>query len=473
MRLKNYQSEFLASFFESEAKPNHLLIAPTGSGKTIMVAKIIETLFSKNAERILIITNRREMVNQYKMIIEKYKPDAVQMILSTRTKREYEAIKKIDKDLLPNIIISTWESALSENSQQILFSNYWDLISIDLPIISITSQKVTLVEMLTRHANSKHLLFISVPMSGEYIKKIIGEKIDTFTITNWTSEMLFSEFGGKPNFILKMLNYKRTEQEIEFTHRYLKLSKKLPGNDFGHILRQDLVSSSLFAAEDSLRRYRNSLLHNSEGNFSEEESEINHDASDGQSLINVNNDQIKGEYDSENRPDLESLLINSFSSLETIEVDSKFESLQSYLEENKKQKFSIWIYSSFMTTIKYLYTSLKEKFLNVSYLHGGMTHTSVSEVISRFNSDGGILISSDNKLKGYLLKFNKIIFYDIPMNERQIYVILSRAETSKNEKSEKPVEIVLLKDLNETLRFEEENIQSIKHSLRSILSNEE
>ena len=473
MKLRKYQSDFLASFFDSASKPNHLLIAPPGSGKTLMVVRIIDKLFSTKANQILILTSARVMADQYKMIIHEYKPDAVPMILSTRTYREYEAVKRINNEILPNIIISTWDSALDENAQQFIMSTDWELIIIDSLMRSTTSQKAILLEKLNRKVNSKHILIISDPMSGETIKEIIGEEVKSFKITSWSLKELYSEFRQLSPVVIRILDYKRTDREIEFIHSYLDISKQLPGKAFGNLLRQRLVCSSLFAAEESLRRFRNRLFHTLEDDIDNDEDENFQDIYDNRHSWHVDKDQIDRGNDPDKREEQTILLSKALSSLERIQVDSKFDALQSYLEENTKSNSRIWIYSTYQTTIKYLHTSLNENFSDVYYINGGMSPSSVNETISRFNREGGILISSNTKLEGYFINFNRILFYDIPTNPSQLYAILSRMMTSEYHKFERPLELLMLKDVSKTLDCEEENIQSIKHSLLSNLSNQD
>ena len=472
LNLTRFQSDFINSFFNTNTKMNHLLFAPTGSGKTLVVAKIIENLYTKKTKKFLVLTSSKSMVEQYKMIFDQYIPEAIPMALSIKSFREYEAIKIKDENLQPNIIISTWESVFVESPKQMIMSTEWDLIAVDSRMSSTTSKRAKFLGKIVSLAESNHVLIISDPMSGENIKNIIGDNINTFKVTKWSLEKLYSGIKQISPILIRIYEYRRSDQEIDFINCYLDLSKKLPGKTFGNILREKLVASSLFAAEDSLRRSRNRLFHYREDDIDNGEADDLQGISEYQNASHLDNDQISATNDSEIESELSVLLSKAFSSLEKIQVDSKFDALQTFLEKNKESNSKMWIYSKYQSTIKYLSTSLKENFPNIISIHGGMPTSYINEAISRFNNDGGLLISSEVRLKGLHINSNLIFFYDSPSNQRQLYVILSRALSLKNKGSESPLELIMLKDLSETLYFEKENIQFIQHSLLSNLSSE-
>ncbi len=469
--LTEFQSDFLNSFFNTNSKLNHLLIAPTGSGKSIIIPKIIEKLYSTEAQKFLVITISKTQIDQYKMLFTQYIPDAILMTLTSKTYREYVAIEGKEENLLPNIIISTWENALIESHMQMIMSTKWDLIGVDAHLNVTTTKREKFLGKLLSITKSSRTIIVSDTASGNSFQKIANERMNAFKVTHWRLEKLLSRLLENPPIEISVCEYRRSDQEINFINVYMELSKKLPGNSLGNLLREQMVSSSLFAAEDYLRRYRNKLAHLHEEELDFDEVAHFQETSDNQKPSILSNDQFIRKNGQEIETDLTELLNNAFSSLEKIQVDSKFDALQTCLKEIKKSNTKIWICSRFQSTIKYLYTSLKENFPNIVLIHGGMSPSFINEAVSRFPSEGGILLSTNHMLEWSFIRFDKIFLYDIPSNQSLLYAILSRAITSKNYDSESPIELVMLKDLTDALHFENKNIQFVQHSLQSNLSN--
>ena len=74
--LRSYQKDFIKKIFQSASKKKHLLIAPIGSGKTILVTAIIQEIFLTDSKKQLIVVPSHVLVEQYKKTILDFIDDA-------------------------------------------------------------------------------------------------------------------------------------------------------------------------------------------------------------------------------------------------------------------------------------------------------------------------------------------------------------------------------------------------------------
>ena len=63
-QLRIYQSALIAKIIDAwqRQKRRVIAVAPTGSGKTIVFAKLIEQYLSKNDEQVLVVARREELI---------------------------------------------------------------------------------------------------------------------------------------------------------------------------------------------------------------------------------------------------------------------------------------------------------------------------------------------------------------------------------------------------------------------------
>lgn len=472
VKLTNYQSEFVKSFFSLTCNRNHLLLAPVGSGKSLLTSVIIESLISNGAQRVLVLTSAKVLVDQYKYVFSEYVKSSQFLVLSRKTLREYKTLKTQGHELPPMIVIGTWENAKLEDAGELIFSRKWDLIIIDEVHFLPGSQKASLFYSVIAGANSDYKLVVSDPLDNHNIKQILGEKYETFEVTRWgRKEFIASGKSSRP-IEVRTVNYARTPEETAFIRSYVKLSRLLSISNFEQKVRSRIVSSSLYAAEDSLRNLRNRLVHGDLEIISPEESSSIENIKDEELLGDINIFQTNTNRSEQEISRFTELVNSAINSLDLIQVDSKFNALLSYLKESKKQASRVWIYASYKSTISYLFSSLKESFQKVYFLHGQMPSSDVQSELEKFIIDGGILIASSSLLKGVDLNLDSLVLYDVPESENLIYFVLSRAILPANSSSPlNPIDIVIVSDTSAVLRTEKTRKDRLVKILESTISD--
>lgn len=455
VKTNNYQKEFVEYFFSLTSKRNHLLLAPVGSGKSITITVIVDRLISKGAQRILVLTSAKILVDQYKYLFNEYVTSSRFLVLSRKTLREYETLKKQGHEFPQMIVVGTWENAKLEDAEELITSTKWDLIIIDEVHFSPSSQRASHLYSIIARANSDYKLVVSAPFDNNKIKQILGDKYETFKVTRWSiKELISSEKSSRPHKV-KNVFYSRTAEEITFIRSYVKLSKSLAMSSLEQKIHSRLVSSSLFAAEESLRNQRNRLVHRDLEIFSSEDSSGVENVKDEELLGDVNIYQSNADWSTLNIIKVTELITSTINSLDLIQVDSKFNALLNYLKEHTNQSSRVWIYASYKSTLTYLFSSLKESFEKIYVLHGQMPTSDIQAELSKFKIDGGILIASTNLLKGVELNFDTLVFYDVPESENLMYIVLSRSTLLADSSfTLNPIEVAIMSDTSGVLQSE-------------------
>lgn len=472
VKLNNYQKEFTESFFNLTSKRNHLLLAPVGSGKSITIAVIVDRLISKGAQRILVLTSAKILVDQYKYIFNEYVKSSRFMVLSRKTLREYETLKMQGLVFPQMIVVGTWENAELEDAGELITSTKWDLIIIDEVHFSPGSQRASHFYSIIAEVKSDYKLVVSDPFDNNKIKQILGEKYETFEGTRWSrKELISSERSSRPHEV-RNVYYTRTTEEITFIRGYVNLVKSLAMSNLEQKVQSRLVSSSLFAAEESLRNMRNRLVHRDLEIFSSEDSAGIENIKDEELLGDVNIYQSNADWSEQKINGVTEHITSTINSLDLIQVDSKFNALLNYLKEHTNQSSRVWIYASYTSTLTYLFSSLKESFEKIHVLHGQMPTSDVQAELSEFKIDGGILIASTNLLKGVDLNLDTLVFYDVPGSENLLYFILSRSTLpDDNSFTLNPIEVAIMNDVSGVLRSEKARDDRLKKILESTTSD--
>ena len=455
--LNQRQQKFVDRFLSTESLPYQLLLAPVGSGKTILTVSVIDRLMRQpNAGRVLILTDRQELLYQYQISLQNFTSGNKIIRLDRKVVREVETLAG---DALENAIaLTTSATAIKNDVSNLILSSIWDLIVIDHSYSSSDSKQAQLLKLITGKAITKKLLIlVSIYPDYKSIKEILGDSISQLEVTRWSYKDLTSSDKPMRKVKINIFEYQRTKEEVDFIKNYMNLSKLIK-NDPVKKVRPRLVSSSLYAAEQSLRRYRDSIVHSDIDLLGE--IELTLEEEDLQVAGNLT--EIK---DSKANNDLErqiSEISHVLQSIDEIKVDSKFNALLSTLNPQGVALGRIWIYAAYRNTVDYLYSSLAETFINVHKIHGSMDTGSVSEAMERFRNEGGILIASGTALMGLTLSIDTLVLYDVPESSASIYQIISRFLFIPDDKSNDPVSIIGLLDKSGILSSENKRLKNFQ-----------
>ncbi len=143
-------------------------------------------------------------------------------------------------------------------------------------------------------------------------------------------------------------------------------------------------------------------------------------------------------------------------------MDSKFNAVLSALKIADKGESHIWIYTSYQSTISYLYSSLSEYYPKAFRIHGGLPPGEVAASFDRFQDGGGILIASTMLLTGVQLPVDTLILYDIPESEVLLYQLFSRRFVRPQAETNRPMQIVALNDVSNVLSSEAKRLRKLQ-----------
>ena len=107
--LRDYQKEAidgLYSYWASQSGDNPLIVAPTGSGKTAIIAQLISDAMSYHGTRVMVVTHVRELLEQGASGLVKLYPQADFCFYSASVGE-----KRLDKPIIFAGIQSVWERA--------------------------------------------------------------------------------------------------------------------------------------------------------------------------------------------------------------------------------------------------------------------------------------------------------------------------------------------------------------------------
>lgn len=461
------------------SRPNHLLIAPAGSGKTVISTIIIHELLKINKRRILVLVPARQLIDEYRRELGNIVDNTKVIVLERKVIREIEALGQKESFWNNTLAISTFQQALSEEVGTKILSIPWDLIVIDdLEAIIYGGKQANFLNLIIEKQIAKRLLILSDPAQKNYSfensKSILDNQLLVeFEITKWTRKDIYPLGKNTREVSFSVINYERTKEEISFIKKYTSLSKWLSNQKFQNNFRSRLVSSSLYTAEESLRNLRNRLVHGDLNNLL---------AADETGNEFIKNEELFGDFNADNidakssKIDLANLLKECERVLERLDqtqIDSKLDALLTFFINNQVNEKRTWIYTPYLSTISYLFGSISEIATNVYQMSSQVEQNKNLESINHFKSSGGTLIASTHFLKGLSIPTNNLILYDIPQGENLIYLILSRVLYNMvPDNLHNPVNIVLLNDTSNILSSEKQRLQSFQKFAEQIIRDE-
>lgn len=416
-----HQAQFVKLILESDSAPYHHLIAPPGTGKSESLCVLADLLVNKyQAKRLLILTDTQALQNYFEETLGERISGIPVRAIDKKTFRELETRVSIgtspwDKPILG---IMTFDIAAQKQVSRSLTSAKWDLIAIEHVYRLKEVQNRLVDHLLDADAARKLLLISSSP--DEPGSMIFSRPL---AVTEWNRDL--PDWDGSPLFsesLHKIVRYRRTREEIAF----LKHLRNLYGGTHSKSFMEYIASSSLYAIEQSLRRRRNRLAHSASSRSSDGVESKKTGRSSGFDTENV--DLLEASNYEFVRPDLPpSLELTEIDALlkelDRINKDAKLQSLTELLEQLSREDDIIRIctFSSFASTVSYLYSSLTEIRHNVYHVIAAMSIIERKRVIEQFATKGGILIASSAVIIGVEPEPASVgINYDLPQGHAEV-----------------------------------------------------
>jgi hypothetical protein len=466
----NYQARFLRKFLSEASAPFHYLIAPTGTGKTLIASYLVWYFVHQlKANRVLILVEDRGFAEEYQHIV--YNDRVVNTLyVNRRVFREFGERESVSRNPWPDKIyaILDLENAYREDIRTSLISTQWDLVIADNSYMDLLREKPLILAMIKRRA-AQRLLLLDQP--GREVDLLwLKKMVPTLKVTHWKAP---SSISLRTRLVInfKIVKYARTPEEIAFIRSYQKLSTYLKDTPFRKDIRLRLASSSLYAAEQSLRSVRNKITHESQLSFIDDlgmgDQQISR--TEPESERSRSSERLSTEKSYYEPHQVLQRTINTLEKLKVIQTDSKYEALSKILIETRAtQSHGTFVYSEYHNTIIYLASSLAEDFADVYSLTSMKPFREVEDNITRFREQGGILVASSRHLRGRKLPIDTIIFHDLPGDESISRLILAGAMrgslSGKREQREK-VDLFVLQDSTNSISSEKMRLSKLRKML--------
>jgi hypothetical protein len=466
--LSSQQNEFIQSFLADNAPRYQRLIAPVGSGKIVVATLITQELVrKKDAKKILYLLPARIIVEQTKSTLEKLELGLP--IEYVDLQRFREMITNVSLDISPwpkeLLVLFLIDNAKSPDVLEAILKDEWDLI------ISISigqrGNRSKIFEIILEKINAKRMLIIEDPgqslLNGEVEYRSHG-----VVTTRWSLYIKRLLDSKGITLQLHVIDYERSQEEIAFIHSYIKLAEQINNTALNQFIRPRLVSSSLYSAEQSLRRFSNRLAHHDTFSFLNDsdvtgfkEGQVEHEGSSIQPRkeIRLDPDQISME------------VMEALDALNRVPRDSKFDAFTSYIKYECDVKY-VLVQSSYAATISYLSSSLNEERDDVYPITGSLSSDKVGFTLNKFRIRGGLLIASIAMLTVEDLELDELIYYDMHNNpaliRQNIACLLRHNQTIDQWNMLTQKKIVSFRDKTKAIPSEEKRLQQLQRIIRQL-----
>lgn len=420
-----HQANFIIEFLSSPLPSHYLLIARPGQGRLAMVGVLIgQMVRGHQLERALFLTTHVEIERQISVILEKYAEGIPVIQIDAQSYRQVQISVKpgINPWSKPILAVGTIDFVKQEHIAENLAGVKWDLVVVD-GLHQLVGLRRELLQRLVDLKALDRLMLLSDTMP----------RIDTFDfitglqIIEWKPDV--RDWDDNPLFTAlreyKVVIYRRTEEEREFLDSLMGYLRQLRGSGASlqsHLLLRS-ASSSLYAIEQSLRKWRNRLAH---------EMPFNHAAIDGDFREKVSLEESSLESadlyaaidtaSEGSTADLQ-MLETLIEKLDRITSDTKLQMLTKLLDRlvSAGSASRICIFASFVTTASYIYSSLRDTRQDVHQIVGSMAYEERECVLQQFAESGGVLVVSSIGITGSDLNHADIgINYDLPSNPAEM-----------------------------------------------------
>jgi superfamily II DNA or RNA helicase len=419
-----HQAEFIMDFLSPDSPPYHQLVAPTGSGKSILIPVLASHLIAEHrAVRILALTDFKALQMALSSILQKHVEGISVRAINRQVFRELEASVGVgcspwDR---PIVAVMTLDFAKQRDIADSLTAVVWDLVVVDEAHLLAGERKAWL-DQLVESGVVRRLLLIRSTADADSVL------LPGLKTTKWSRDVV--GWNGNPLFKpreRRVVLYERGPDEIEFLQSLQEtLQKELIEGPFANLQRRVLLrvaSSSLYAIEQSLLRLCSDLARGTRLAIFDDDGERELDVQDAETSQGIPAERINGSSSWTDPGSALGKITKLIEQLDQISSDAKLQALLTLMEQicTGERTCHVCIFSSFATTVSYLCSSLRDAGIGAYQFTGPMSHEERDRVYHQFADTGDVLVASSAAITGLdLADMDVGINYDLPSNRLEV-----------------------------------------------------
>lgn len=394
----------------------HVLIAPTGAGKSFAIAGGIAALVEGGRVSRVLVLSRDPLLTQWTHVLERCGVEAI--MLDGRSIRVMRNEYPHGLRWPEGVFTMSIDLARRDDVCELVTAQPWDFVVID-EAHALTGQCLQLVQAILSRSDPPGILFASpfvqdelCGLSGDAIKVDWHETVEQLRAAQMSNN---SQANG-----LETRSYCRTPEEVVWAAEVMEFARRLEPIKEMHFLC--LAASSVLALEETLYRQLGA-----------------------------------GPEDSDDLEALERLM----DSIDGLPVDSKLECLKSLVDELVQSGIRhVVLFCDYKATLNYLCAVLQPLEFADFQIHEGMPAHDRAHTFSRFQNEGGILVTTTAASRGLSMSFvEAVVHYDLPSSQM---AFAQRVGGYRSFGRTVPCRVYCLEDENGSMPIEAVQLQMVR-----------
>ena len=368
-----YQEAFLTQFV-AEVGPGslHLLLAPVGTGKSFAMAGTISELVRTDRLRRVLVLAPAALAAQWAYLLDRRGQEAA--VVDARVLRILrQQVGGTSPDWPEGVYAMSIDLAKRSDVSEVLLATPWDLVVVD-EAHALAGQRFRLIEDIAQTEHAPALLMATHLEDGG-----TQRFASRATVIDWRGSvaefLALREKSAAPPLVRETRTFRRTDNEAAVARQVVACAREL-GPLKGMVLLQR-ASSSISCLEESLIRWVEAP------------------------------DQAE---------DLSDLLEGLLEVAEELRTDTRLECFRGLVEELVAGGVRHAVaFCEYRATLDYLAATVERLDFPDFGLHGGMGDEQRKQILSSFEANGGLLITTAAASEGASLSFvEAAIHYDLP-----------------------------------------------------------
>ncbi len=366
-QLTSYQAEFVRQF-TNEVQPgsSHLLVAPVGTGKSFAIAAAMAELLKTDRVVRALIVAPAALAPQWSHLLSRWGVEA--LVLNAQMLRLLKERGNKPDAWPARVFAISINLAGRSDVQEFLTTGLWDLIVVD-EAHRMSARRSEVVRSLLQGTPPAALLLATSDNTTE------AHVLERAKVIDWSEAVpAYRAQQEAPLLIRRTFSYKRSDEEIALAGHVADCARQLDRTRAAVLLQR--ADSSINALEETLV------------SWVEGDAATNQDGQVAEELLGK---------------------------VEHLSSDSRLEAFKSLLHQLAEDRLAhVVTFCEYRATLDYLAAAVERDYPAFA-LHADSTLDQRSEMLTRFEAQGGLLITTTAASEGVSLNFvDAAIHFDIP-----------------------------------------------------------